>query len=217
MNEPFSTNLFDEMPLVGIMRGISPAAMHQVADRYVKAGLTTLEITMNSAGAVPTLAALSGKYGTKLNIGAGTVLNLQQLETALSAGAQFIVTPVLNQSVVAFCVERGIPVFPGAYSPTEIYQAWEMGADMIKVFPASGLGIDYIKNVKAPMEFLKLLPTGGVNLENCVDFLQAGASAVALGSSLFPKTLIQQENWDALEELFGQFHDKIKKFIMSRP
>jgi 2-dehydro-3-deoxyphosphogluconate aldolase/(4S)-4-hydroxy-2-oxoglutarate aldolase len=212
MNHSFSATLFEEMPVVGIMRGIPPVAMHKIADLYLESGLTTLEITMNSAGALPTLKALSRKYGTELNIGAGTVLNLEELENALSFGAQFIVTPVLNKTVIDRCVEKGIPVFPGAYTPTEIYQAWEMGADMVKVFPASGLGADYIKNVKAPMNFLKLLPTGGIDLENCLDFFQAGASGIALGSSLFPRTFIEHENWTALSALFEQFRNRIREF-----
>lgn len=212
MKESFSTDLWEEMPLVGIMRGIPPAAMLRVAGLYAEAGLTTLEITMNSEGALPTLKTLSERYGRKLNIGAGTVLNPEELDRALSAGAQFIVTPVLNPAVISRCVEQKIPVFPGAYTPTEIYQAWEMGADMVKVFPASGLGAGYIKNVKAPMRFLKLLPTGGINLDNCLDFLQAGASGIALGSSLFPPALIREEDWDGLKKIFEQFQQKILRF-----
>ena len=205
MTNTFSQTLFQEAPLVGIMRNVPPPAMHKIAECYLKAGLTTLEITLNSEKALSTIETLTEKYGGQLNIGAGTVLNLKELEQALSAGAQFIVTPVLKKSVVSHCAEKRIPVFPGAYTPTEIHKAWEMGADMVKVFPAAGLGADYIKDVLAPMRFLKLLPTGGVNLDNCRDFFQAGATGVALGSSLFPKTLIQHENWGDLTKLFEQF------------
>lgn len=212
MNKSFSIDLFEKMPVVGIMRNISPESMNILTALYLEAGLTTLEITMNSEGAVNTLAELSKKYGTKLNIGAGTVLTLEELNRALSAGAQFIVTPVLNEAVIKSCVKVGIPVFPGAYTPTEIYKAWEMGAGMVKVFPASKLGVAYIKEVLAPMRFLKLLPTGGVTLENCLDFLKEGAAGVALGSNLFPQKLIQDRKWDELKELFRQFHDLIHKF-----
>lgn len=213
MSNRFSIDLFREMPIVGIMRDVPPEAMNRLADLYLESGLTTLEITMNSEGAATTLSALTGKYRTKLNIGAGTVLTLKELDQALSAGAQFIVTPVLNEAVIKRCVEKEIPVFPGAYTPTEIYKAWEMGVTMVKVFPASRLGVSYIKEVLAPMRFLKLLPTGGVTLENCQDFLKAGAAGVALGSSLFPKDLIQNKKWGALQELFEQFYRRVHQFV----
>lgn len=209
MNNSFSKKLFEKMPVVGIMRNVPPPAMEIITDLYLESGLTTLEITMNSEDAVSTISSLTKKYGEKLNIGAGTVLTLDDLEQALSAGAQFIVTPVLNEEIIEHCVQKNIPVFPGAYTPTEIYKAWTMGATMVKVFPASKLGVNYIKEVLAPMRFLKLLPTGGVTLENCHTFLQAGASGVALGSGLFPKALIQTQNWDALKNLFEQFYHKI--------
>lgn len=215
MSNSFSMDLFKQTPLVGIMRDIPPEAMNILAGLYLESGLTTLEITMNSEGAINTLTGLTGKYGTKLNIGAGTVLTLEELELALSAGAQFIVTPVLNEAVIKCCVKKGIPVFPGAYTPTEIYKAWEMGAGMVKVFPASRLGPAYIKEVLAPMRFLKLLPTGGVTLENCQDFLEGGAAGVALGSSLFPRELIQHEKWTELKELFERFQDLIYKSIIA--
>lgn len=209
MNSPFSFDLFEKVPVIGIMRNFPPDAMNIIAGLYLEAGLTTLEITMNSEGAADTLSTLSEKYKTKLNIGAGTVLNLEELEIAISAGAQFIVTPVLNKEVIKHCVQERIPVFPGAYTPTEIYKAWEMGATMVKVFPASSLGAGYIKEVLAPMQFLKLLPTGGITLDNCEDFLASGATGVALGSGLFPKELVIRHQWDGIKKGFDQFYYRI--------
>lgn len=215
MSNSFSMDRFRKMPLVGIMRDVPEEAMNMLAGLYLESGLTTLEITMNSKGAVNTLARLTAQYGAALNIGAGTVLTSEELDMALLAGAQFIVTPVLNDAVIKRCVKKGIPVFPGAYTPTEIYKAWEMGASMVKVFPASRLGADYIKEVMAPMRFLKLLPTGGVTLNNCLDFFEKGAAGVALGSSLFPKELIQNEKWNEIKGLFRQFHDCIESHDLS--
>lgn len=206
----FSWEIFNKMPVVGIMRNVPAAAVEVIAKHYLRAGLTTLEITMNSEAAVKILSSLTAEYNNRLNIGAGTVLSLKDLEAALSAGAQFIVTPVLNEEVIKACVTENIPVFPGAYSPTEIYKAWKLGASMVKVFPASKLGVNYIKEVLAPMNFLKLLPTGGVTPDNCIDYLNAGAAAVALGSHLFPKSIIEEENWEILAARFKNVHDIIQ-------
>jgi 2-dehydro-3-deoxyphosphogluconate aldolase/(4S)-4-hydroxy-2-oxoglutarate aldolase len=146
-------------------------------------------------------------YG--LNIGAGTVCTKDDLDAALEAGAQFIVTPVLSKKVVKSCVKKGIPVFPGAYTPTEIFQAWSLGASMVKIYPATALGPGYIKDLKAPMNQLKLLPTGGVSLENMEAFLKAGANGLGIGGQLFDKKLIQDKNWDGLKAHFLQFVQKL--------
>src|SRR5690606_18081736 len=105
---------------------------------------------------------------------------------ALDAGAQFVVTPITDEEVISACVERDIPIFPGAYTPTEIYKAWSLGASMVKVFPASKLGPDYIKEVLAPLQQIHLMPTGGVGLENMEAFYKAGAKGFGIGSQLIP-------------------------------
>lgn len=212
MSNHFSFNLFEKVPLVGIMRNIPPEAMNIIAGLYQEAGLTTLEITMNSEGATTALSALSKEYKKRLNIGAGTVLNLKDMDMAISSGAQFIVTPALNEVVIQRCVQERIPVFPGAYTPTEIYKAWEMGATMVKVFPASTLGAGYIKEVLAPMQFLKLLPTGGITLDNCQDFLDAGATGVAIGNGLFPKKLVAHQQWGELKMRLEKFYILVKNY-----
>jgi 2-dehydro-3-deoxyphosphogluconate aldolase/(4S)-4-hydroxy-2-oxoglutarate aldolase len=173
-----------------------------LARYYAEAGLTTLEVTMNSDEALTTITRLVQDFDEKLNIGAGTVCTLEDLDKALAAGAQFIVTPILQEEVIKACVQQQIPVFPGAYSPTEIYKAWHLGATMVKVFPATKLGASFIKEVLAPMDYLKLLPTGGVSLDNFKDFFVAGAAGVGMGSQLFPKKLIEEGDWEELSVLF---------------
>ena len=208
MNSSFSWEAFDSMPIVGILRNVPPQHMDKLAEVYFDAGLTTLEITMNSARATETISSLVHSFGGRLNVGAGTVCTLQDLDEALHAGAQFIVTPVLKKAVVKACVRQKVPVFPGAYTPTEIYKAWELGASMVKVFPAGQLGAGYIKEVLAPLNQLKLMPTGGINQENFTEYLKAGASGLGMGSHLIPKQLVAQEQWGQLHEHLAGFVEK---------
>jgi len=212
MIRTFNWEMMHAMPVVGIFRNVSATAQQQIMKHYYEAGLTNIEITMNTPGATQMIASLVAQYDKQLNIGAGTVLTLNQLEEALAAGASFIVTPIVNEDVISACVKKNVPIFPGAYTPTEIYKAWTLGASMVKIFPASKLGIDYIKEVLAPLNELHLIPTGSINLDNCTDFLKAGAKGLGLATSLFPKAFIEQENWPALRELFEQYVSKIKAF-----
>ncbi len=212
MGYKFSWERFEAMPVIGIMRNLPEASLEKVAALYAAAGFSTLEITMNSPNATGTIASLSKKFGDVLNIGAGTVLTLQDLDDAISAGASFIVTPVINEDVIKAAVINGIPIFPGAYTPSEIYKAWSLGASMVKVFPATRLGPEFIKEVLAPLNFLKLAPTGGVSVDNFPDFLNAGARGLGMGSSLFPSTLIASESWDALKSLFDDMIHKYHRY-----
>ena len=135
------------MPVVGIMRNFPEEHLERVVKEYHGAGLTTLEITMNSGNPTEVIKQLRAAWGEQMNIGAGTVCSMKDLEQALEAGAQFIVAPITSKSVIKACVKEGVPIFPGAYTPTEIYKAWKWGAEIIKVFPATTLGPGYIKDV----------------------------------------------------------------------
>ncbi|RDC65504.1 bifunctional 4-hydroxy-2-oxoglutarate aldolase/2-dehydro-3-deoxy-phosphogluconate aldolase [Adhaeribacter pallidiroseus] len=201
----FSQERFRQMPLVGIVRNISFDGIRQILPIYLAAGFTTIEITMNTPGVAEMIAYALAQYGGSLNVGAGTVCTEADLQRALAAGAQFIVTPIIDEKVIRSCVEQDIPIFPGAYTPTEIYRAWSLGARMVKVYPATALGPEYIKDVKAPLDQVKLMPTGGVNLNNLAQFLQAGADGFGIGSQLFDKKMIQEENWSALKAHFEAF------------
>ncbi len=205
MRTAFSWERFEKVPVVGIMRNLPLHIMQKLVTTYIDGGLTNLEITMNSAAATTTIKEIADTFGGNLNIGAGTVCTLTDLDAALAAGAQFIVTPIVNEDVITACVQADIPVFPGGYTPTEIYKAWSLGASMVKIFPATRLGPEYIKEVLAPLNQVKLMPTGGVTLDNCTDFIQAGAKALGLGSSLFPKDLIATEDWSGLKKIFESF------------
>lgn len=204
MND-FSHDAFRRVPLIGILRGYNKVDAAAIADAFLNSGLTTLEITLNTPGAPGIIEEMAKRHSGSLNIGAGTVCTTDELDQALNAGASFIVTPVLNTEIVTRCRDREVPVFPGAFTPTEIYNAWEAGATMVKVFPAGQLGHDYIKQVKAPLNKLKLLPTGGIGLQNMVDYINAGADGFGLGSSLLREDYIKSANWAALGQHFKLF------------
>ncbi len=206
----FSWDGFHKVPVVGIIRGLSFEQIRQILPVYVSSGLTTIEITLNTASAGDLIRYAVDNYGQELNVGAGTVCNEKDLDTALSAGAQFIVTPIINDAVIKRCVEQKIPIFPGAFTATEIYRAWELGASIVKVFPATSVGSGYIKDIKGPFNQIKLMPTGGINKDNIQEFMKAGADGLGIGGELFDKELIKKEDWEGLEEHFGGFVEYFK-------
>ncbi len=135
-----------------------------------------------------------------MRIGAGSVVTVEQARTCLDSGAQFIVAPILREAVIRVCNDADIPVFPGAYTPTEIQTAWEMGADAVKVFPARELGPTYIKDVLAPLPHLRLVPTGGVNADNASAYRKAGAFTLGIGSNLVQRKDVETGNWQAITQ-----------------
>lgn len=205
----FSWELFKKVPITGIIRHISPEDVRQILPVYQESGLTTIEITMNTPGAEAMLNEAIAQYPDTLNIGAGTVCTEADLEKALDAGAQFIVTPIINKKVIRRCAKKGIPIFPGAFTPSEIYKAWTLGASMVKVFPSTTLGPSYIKELKAPLNQIELMPTGGISLDNMSEFLAAGADGLGIGSQLFDKKLISEKNWSELKEHFQKFVNQL--------
>ena len=183
----FSWTKLESMPIIAILRGLGVNQVEQFVEVYQRTGFTTVEVTMNSPNSVESISHLRARF-PDMNVGAGTVRNEKELEQALKAGAQFIITPVLVENVIRKCIKTGIPIFPGALTPSEIYRAYELGAPAIKVFPAGQFGPSYIKDVLAPLDDLKLIPTGGVNTQNIMSYFRNGAYAVGVGSALFPKT-----------------------------
>lgn len=205
----FSWALFEKAPIVGIIRHVSLEDLKHILPIYREAGLTTIEITMNTPHAEKMIQYALKNEQNGLNIGAGTVCDKKDVKRALRAGAQFIVTPITNKKVIKSCVKKGVPIFSGAFTPTEIYKAASLGASMVKIFPATTMGADYIKDLKAPMNHLKLLPTGGVGLDNMSAFFKAGASGFGIGGQLFDKTLIQEQDWEGLKKHFRKFTKEI--------
>lgn len=209
----FSWNMFNRMPLVGIMRNFRQSDIENILPAYAGSGLTSIEITMNSAGATASIEYIVKNFAGRLNVGAGTVLTQEELDIALKAGAQFIVMPVVDLQIIDRCRQLKIPIFAGAYTPTEIFTAWNAGADMVKVFPMIGDAIEYIRAVRGPLPHIKLLPTGGVNVDNCTSFFEAGASGIGAGGQLFDKDFINKKDWPGLTNHFSRFVKKISDFL----
>jgi 2-dehydro-3-deoxyphosphogluconate aldolase / (4S)-4-hydroxy-2-oxoglutarate aldolase len=203
----FSKDLFGEFPIVGILRGFSSAQVSQIVAAAIRGGLRNLEVTMNTPDACEQIHSALDQSEGRLNIGAGTVLNLDLLSRALDAGASFIVTPTVSSDVINRCVKQGIPVFPGALSPSEVMRAWELGATMVKIFPAEAVGPGYIRAVKAPLSQVKLLPTGGVDLKSFAEFMAAGADGFGIGSPLFDRNRIEAADWAWVENQCRAFRD----------
>jgi 2-dehydro-3-deoxyphosphogluconate aldolase/(4S)-4-hydroxy-2-oxoglutarate aldolase len=200
---------FKSLPLLGILRGITPDVIEPLAETVVSSGLETIEVAMNTPEAAQLIRRIKDCAGNKLVVGAGTVLTKKELHQALDAGATFIVLPVLVSQVVGECVRNKIPVFPGAFTVQEIYDAWQAKAAMVKVFPAKFLGPTYLKEIKGPLQNIELLACGGVTPDTIQQFFSCGASAVAFGASVFRKEWIAQKEFGRIEEsiraLIGEF------------
>lgn len=183
--------------VVALIRAESPDGLLDCAKALAEGGLTSIELTMTTPGAIRMLEKASAELPEFL-FGLGTVLDAETARAGILAGAKFIVTPALRPDVITLCRRYSVPVFSGAFTPTEIVNAWEAGADAAKVFPAEFFGPAYIKSIKAPLPHIELLPTGGVNAENVGDFLKAGAFATAAGSSLVEAKALKEKNWAAI-------------------
>jgi 2-dehydro-3-deoxyphosphogluconate aldolase / (4S)-4-hydroxy-2-oxoglutarate aldolase len=183
--------------VVALIRADSPDGLLDCAKALAEGGLTSIELTMTTPGAIRMLEKASAELPDFL-FGLGTVLDAETARVGILAGAKFIVTPALRPDVITLCRRYSVPIFCGAFTPTEILNAWEAGADAAKVFPAEFFGPSYIKSVKAPLPHVDLVPTGGVNADNVGDFLKAGATATAAGSSLVDAKALKEKNWAAI-------------------
>ncbi len=188
----FNQSLFETLPIIGILRNFASKDIQWAAGIYFDAGFNTLEVTMNAANALENIQMLAESYPNR-NIGAGSVCNITQLNDAKSMGASFIVSPIINTDLIKTAVAQDLAVFPGAYTPSEIYDAYEAGASAVKIFPVTTVGPSYLKEILAPMPFLKLVPVGGIGVENMQDYLRAGAVGLGMGSGLFPRHLMNED------------------------
>jgi len=169
-----------------------------VAQALAAGGVTVLEFTLTGHGALEAISAARRALGDAVCVGVGTVLRPEDAEAAIEAGAQFVVTPALRRQVIATCVKRQTLVLCGGLTPTELLEAYEAGAELVKVFPARLGGPKFIKDVLAPMPFLKMVPTGGVSPENAREYLAAGAVAVGIGGNLVSNKLVEEEAFDQI-------------------
>jgi 2-dehydro-3-deoxyphosphogluconate aldolase / (4S)-4-hydroxy-2-oxoglutarate aldolase len=184
MNRVVTLDRILQTGVVAIVRLPSSERLLQVAHAVADGGVMAIEFTMTTPGAIDTLARASEEMGDHVVLGAGTVLDAPTARAAILAGARFVVAPTLSRETIEICHRYDVVIIPGAYTPTEILTAWEWGADLVKVFPATGLGPRYFKDVLAPLPQVRLVPTGGVDLQTAGSFIEAGAAAIAVGSNL---------------------------------
>ncbi len=192
--------------------GVIAVIRHATKDNIVPAvkaliagGIIGIEITVENEGGFEAIAACRDAFDN-IALGAGTVLTVESAKKAIDSGATFIFSPILCEEVVKYSKERGVLSIPGCYSPSEIYQAIQWGADMVKIFPAANLGPSYIKNIRAPLPSIAMVVTGGIDLNNCGDFIRASADAVGIGSQLVDMKRVMNEGY------LGEITENAKKF-----
>ena len=184
-----------ETGLIPVVRAESADLAMQAVAALKAGGLDVLEVTMTVPGAIEVIQALAGEYAAETLIGAGTVLDPETARACIQAGAQFIVSPALNEETIEFCREQVVAIIPGALTPTEVVRAWKAGADAVKVFPAGAVGgATYLKALKAPLPQIELIPTGGVSLKTAADFIKAGAMALGVGADLVDPQALREGN-----------------------
>jgi 2-dehydro-3-deoxyphosphogluconate aldolase/(4S)-4-hydroxy-2-oxoglutarate aldolase len=197
-NRTVVTAQIEREGIVAVIRIKEPQKLRAVVEAIAEGGVRALEVTMTVPGAVGLIRDLAPTLPQGFVIGAGTVLDAETVARVIDAGAQFVVSPVFRRSVIDACHERGVPAMPGCFSPTEILDAWEAGADVVKVFPATALGPGYFKDVRGPLPQVKLMPTGGVTLDNAGDWIRAGAVAVGVGTALLDAKAIAAGDFTVL-------------------
>src|SRR5207249_3223781 len=197
--------------IVAVVRSPDSQQLVEVARALADGGVSVVEITMTVPFALDVLRQVGKALGDRVLLGAGTVLDPETARAVLLAGAEYVVAPTVNLDVIRLCKRYGKLVMPGAFTPTEILTAWEAGADIVKVFPAEVVGPAYFKAVRAPLPQIRLMPTGGVNLETAADFLKAGACCLGIGGQLVDPQAVARREFDKIRELAGQYVAIVKR------
>ena len=197
--------------IVAIIRAPSGERLVDVALTLYEAGIDVIEVTFTVPGVLDIISQVHRELGDRILLGAGTVLDPESARAAFLAGAEFLVTPCVNTDVIRMCNRYDKLVMSGAFTPTEVLTAWEAGADIVKVFPADIGGPNYLKSLHGPLPHIRLLPTGGVNLDTLPDFFKAGACAVGLGSALVEKQALADGDLPRIRELAGQYVALVKE------
>jgi 2-dehydro-3-deoxyphosphogluconate aldolase / (4S)-4-hydroxy-2-oxoglutarate aldolase len=198
--------------IVPVVRARSADEALRVVDAILAGGIDIIELTMTVPGAPQVIEELTRRFKADVVVGAGTVLDRDIARICIGAGAAFIVSPMLDEATIEHCRVEGIPVMPGALTPTEIVRAWQAGADVVKVFPCGAVGgASYIKALKAPLPHIDLMPTGGVSLKTAAEFIQAGASALGAGADLVDLALLREGKADLITEKAKKYVEVIKE------
>jgi 2-dehydro-3-deoxyphosphogluconate aldolase/(4S)-4-hydroxy-2-oxoglutarate aldolase len=201
-----------EVGIIPVIRAASADAAIAVVEVLVDAGLTVAEITMTVPNAIDAIASVAARFGDKVLVGAGTVTDAETTRRAIDAGAEFIVTPCLIPDVIATAHRADVAVLPGALTPTEVFEAFRMGGDMVKVFPVHNVGgAAYLRALRGPFPEIPLVPTGGVTLENLGEMFDAGAVAVGVGSEMISKDALARRDYSAIGALAAQFITAVRQ------
>ena len=211
MTKTEKLDLIRQTGIIAIMRAQGSDQLIAAADAIQAGGVRAIEVTMNTPGALRVIEEASKRYGEEVLFGAGTVLDAETARAAILAGADFVVSPSLNLDMLVMCNRYSIPLTPGCYTPTEMLKAWEAGADMVKLFPASVGGPSLIKAIRAPLPQLEIVPVGGVNLDTAADFIRNGAAALGVGSDLVSQKLLDERNMEELTRRAAAFIEQVKK------
>jgi 2-dehydro-3-deoxyphosphogluconate aldolase/(4S)-4-hydroxy-2-oxoglutarate aldolase len=209
-----SLNILDQIESTGVVAIIRAAGSGELIDvvhALREGGLTCIEVTMTTPKALEVIKAAREKVGEAAAIGVGTVLDAETARAAILAGAQFVVAPITDLPTIEVCKRYSVPVMPGALTPTEIVRAWQAGADFVKVFPTGSLGSQYISDLRGPLPHIKMIPTGGITLENAADFIKAGAVALGIGSALVRKDWLKKQDFAAIRTAAGQWLQAVKQ------
>jgi len=201
----------EQVGVVAVVRVDSTKSLLKVFDALEQGGVTAVEVTMTTPKAIDVIANAVEHYAGQVIIGVGTVLDAETARAAILAGAEFVVGPTLNPKVIEMARRYNKMVVPAGFTSTEILHAWELGADIVKVFPTSSVGPAYIKDVKGPLPQIKLMPTGGVRVDNAADFIKAGASVLAVGGNLVSKKAVAEGDFEFIRDAAQRFVEEVKK------
>ena len=196
--------------IVAVIRLEHAAVLSRVVEALAAGGVRAIEVTMTVPGAIESIRQLAARASDDVLLGAGTVLDPETARRTIDAGARFVVSPVSRPSLIEACHAAGVPALPGCYSPTEILNAWDAGADIVKVFPAGGLGPAFFKDVRAPLPQVRLMPTGGVSIDNAGEWIRAGAVAVGVGSALVDPRLVAAGDFAAITERAARIVEHVR-------
>ena len=217
MNKPDLISRIEDAGLIAIVRGIKNEYLIDTAEAMYAGGVRALEITYSADGRVPDevtadgIRALKSHFGDRMLIGAGTVLTVRQVELTAQAGGEFIISPDVNTDVIRKTVELGAVSIPGALTPTEAQTAHRAGADFVKLFPITSLGVAYVKAIRAPLSHIRLLAVGGVDEHNMKDYLAAGVKGFGIGSAIVNKKMIESGDFDGVTALARTYTDALEE------
>jgi len=199
----------EQAGVIAVIRLADGSELRAVAEALMAGGVHALEVTMTVPGAVSLIETLGASLPSSALIGAGTVLDAATARQVIGAGARFVVSPVFRRPVIDVCHEHDVPAMPGCFTPTEILDAWDAGADVVKVFPATSLGPGFFKDLRGPLPQVRLVPTGGVTRENAGDWIRAGAAAIGVGTALVDRAAVSARRFDVISARARELMDAV--------